>query len=341
MGCCSGDSLFGAEEGGYIKINNGSFVAIEGSNTVAKLDVSSFRMPYKFISIGRITLKPSESNYLISNFGLGDNSNFIAIKATYKSKFEEDNYLNWSFYGDSSVHTMNNLMVFTSNSTNRTPQIYVSNPNPNHPVSLEVMVSAYDDNSTFYTDTITTYRSLIYNDITSIDGVLSIGTYRSIDVISIESVFINNGKINIKLDGETLELEFNLISDMQQAYSSLIFLTKNPSSVLPLPFDTVGPSVSFLSIVTSNEFDLTLGSDVITKNFIVSQIIDTITDLRDGILPISPISIRIYTIDSTDPLNIITTYYDEVSSIGIYNVELAKADNAGNVTIETLIMNVL
>lgn len=343
-GCCSGNSLFGEEEGGFIKINGGSFVAIEGSNTVAKLDVSSFRTPYKLISMGRVTLKASQTNYLLSNFGLGDNSNFIAIKATYKSKFEEDNYLNWTFFDDSRINVMQNLMVLTSNSTNRTPQIYISNPNPNHPVSLEILVSTYDDDSEYFTDSVTYYSSLIYDDITSDNGVLSISDLRNINVLDIETVYISEGKINIKIDSEIIQLGFTLNSDMMQVFSSIIFLTKNPSIVLPIAFDVTPPTINFHPIVGAtfvDEFDISISIYDITKSNIASFIIDNISDLRDGILPISPLGVSIYTQDTTDPSNIITTYYDVVETIGTYFLELRKSDNAGNVTIVNLIMNVI
>ena len=84
MGVC-GQSLFGSGSN-YIKVSNGSFVAIEGSNTAENLILSNLRMPYKQLLKGRVLLKIGQKDYLLNHLGLGDNATFLAIKVTYDPK---------------------------------------------------------------------------------------------------------------------------------------------------------------------------------------------------------------------------------------------------------------
>ncbi len=153
---CGSTSVFGPSAQ-YIKVNGGDFVAIEGSNILERLIVSDLRMPYKQVLKSRVILKPGQINYLLNFLGLGDNATFLAIKSVYnvKSVLEEDNYVNWSFYDDlTKVYSFAQMMVLTGNSTNRVKQLYLTNPNLNYSVSLEVMVGIIDENYSIYTDTL-------------------------------------------------------------------------------------------------------------------------------------------------------------------------------------------
>ena len=158
MSVC-GPSLFGGAGSNYIKVDNGSFVAIEGASIVEKLLVSDLRMPYKQLLKGRIILKKGQEDYLLNHLGLGDNATFLAIKATYdpKSVIEADNYVQWSFYDDvGRVNTLAQLLVLTGNSTNRIPQLWLTNPNDKYTVTLDVMVAVIDDETFF------DYRPIVY-----------------------------------------------------------------------------------------------------------------------------------------------------------------------------------
>ena len=159
MSSVCGPSLFGGGRSNYIKVDGGSFVAIEGASIVEKLLLSDLRMPYKQLLKGRIILKKGQSDYLLNHLGLGDNATFLAIKATYdpKSVIEEDNYIQWSFYDDvERVNTLAQLLVLTGNSTNRIPQLWLTNPNDKYTVTLDVMVAVIDDETFF------DYRPIVY-----------------------------------------------------------------------------------------------------------------------------------------------------------------------------------
>ena len=154
MSSVCGGSLFGPSSQ-YIKLNGGDFIAVEGSNTRERLIASDLRMPYKQLLKSRIILKPGQVNYLLNHLGLGDNATFVAIKALYdpKSVIEDDNYIQWNFYTDfSKLYSMAQMLVLTGNSTHRVQQIYLTNPNPNYPVYLDVMCAVIDDNYSFFQD---------------------------------------------------------------------------------------------------------------------------------------------------------------------------------------------
>ena len=172
MATCK-SSLFG-NTSQYIKVGNGEFVAIEGSNTFDRLTVSDSRMPYKQLLKGRVILKTGQVNYLLNHLGLGDNATFLAIKATYdgKSVIEEDNYVTYSYY-DNPVQILSfaQMLVLTGNSTNRVPQLYLNNPSTKYRVILDIMVGVIDENYSFFNDDLnqnaTSFTGLEWTDIKS------------------------------------------------------------------------------------------------------------------------------------------------------------------------------
>lgn len=172
MATCK-SSLFG-NTSQYIKVGNGEFVAIEGSNTFDRLMVSDSRMPYKQLLKGRVILKTGQVNYLLNHLGLGDNATFLAIKATYdgKSVIEEDNYVTYSYY-DNPVQILSfaQMLVLTGNSTNRVPQLYLNNPSTKYRVILDIMVGVIDENYSFFNDDLnqnaTSFTGIEWTDIKS------------------------------------------------------------------------------------------------------------------------------------------------------------------------------
>ena len=147
IGC--GANLFGTKSQ-FIKTNGGDFIAVDGSNTRERLILSDLRIPYKQILKSRIILKTGQINYLLNHLGLGDNATFLCLKVAYdgKSVIEADNYVNWSYYDDlTRVNHFADMMVLTGNSTNRIPQLYLTNPSTKYPVYLDVIVGVIDDDA--------------------------------------------------------------------------------------------------------------------------------------------------------------------------------------------------
>jgi hypothetical protein len=265
-GC--GASLFG-NSSQFIKINGGDFVAIQGSDTKERLITSDLRMPYKQILKSRVILKIGQTNYLLNHLGLGDNATFLCLRATYnpKSVNEEDNYINWSYYDDlTRINSFAQMMVLTGNSSNRIPQLYLTNPSTKYDVFIDVMVAVLDDTYSFFNDTLnqsgTSFTGLEYTDIKShIVG-------ESIVIIDKNSpprplIYILLSTINsieksgtiLIIDNTTygkVFLQFLTENDAFQAHSLLNYVLENPSvdigSLSPVE-DLIDPTLYFYSNV--------------------------------------------------------------------------------------------
>ena len=258
MGCPIGqNSLFYSTTENYIKFQGNDLIAVEGPNTVERQLLGTLRFPYKQILKGRVVLKAGQVNYLLNHLGLGDNVTFLSISAKYdvKSKVEEDNYVNWSFYDDlTKVYSLAQFMLLTGNSTNRVKQLYLTNPNPNYPVILDIMVANIDDTYNFFPDTLnqsgTTFANLVYTDLKSHvlgESIKVIDTNGKaliyIKIANIEAIEISD-KILI-IDDSALGkifLAFKTENDAKQAYSRLNYVLENPNADLDnLPEDTLDP----------------------------------------------------------------------------------------------------
>ena len=263
-GC--GSSLFG-QGSQYIKISGGDFVAIEGSSTRDKLTVSDLRMPYKQILKSRIILKKGQVNYLLNHLGLGDNATFLAIKAIYdpKSVVEADNYVTYSYYNyPVSTFTFAQLLVLTGNSSNRIPQLYLTNPSVKYPVVLDVMIGVMDDSYSFFNDDInqsgTSFTGLEYTDIKTFVIGESIAIYDKnsppraliyLGLVNINSIEISGNFLIIDDESYgTIFLSFLTEYDALQAHSLLNYVLQNPSvdiDNLPIIEDNISPVIYFNS----------------------------------------------------------------------------------------------
>ncbi len=266
IGC--GANLFGTKSQ-FIKTNGGDFIAVDGSNTRERLILSDLRIPYKQILKSRIILKTGQINYLLNHLGLGDNATFLCMKVAYdgKSVIEADNYVNWSYYDDlTRVNHFSDMMVLTGNSTNRIPQLYLTNPSIKYPVYIDVMVGVIDDSYSIFTDTAnqsgTTFVNLNYTDIHShvIGESLVINDksspvkpliyIRLSDINSIE----RSGQILI-IDDSSLGiifLQFLTENDTFQAHSLLNYVLQYPTTnidTLSPVSDSIDPVLYFYSHV--------------------------------------------------------------------------------------------
>ena len=211
------------------------------------------RIPYKQILKSRVILKPGQVDYLLNHLGLGDNATFLTIRAMYdpKSKLEANNYVNWSFYDDlGKINTFGQLMTLTGNSSHRIKQIYLTNPNANYPVYLDVMIAIIDENYSFFNDIVnqnaTTFTGLEYFDIQSYVVGQSIVVYdkntpkNALTYFTIADINVMEREGTIVTVEDSLKivlLKFLTENDAAQALSILNYVTENPwvdiSTILP------------------------------------------------------------------------------------------------------------
>jgi hypothetical protein len=240
-GCSS--NLFGASSQ-YIKTNAGDIIATDGANIREKLILSDMRIPYKQILKSRVIMKPGQIDYLLNHLGLGDNATFLTLRASYdpKSKMEEDNYVQYSFYDDlNKVYAFSQVMTLTGNSTNRIKQMYLTNPNATYPVFIDVMVAVIDDTYQFFNDfvnqTATTFTGLSHTDIQSFVVCQSIVIYDKstppqpltyFTISEIASVQINGLVITIEDSIKDVVLKFIDENEAILAINLLNYIMEHP-----------------------------------------------------------------------------------------------------------------
>lgn len=265
MSVC-GPSLFGQGNNQHIKLGNAEFIAIEAASIFDRLNLSDMRAPYKQLLKGRIILKAGQVNYLLNHLGMGDNATFLALKASYDSKSvnPDNNYVIYSYY-DYPIKTFSlaQMLVLTGNPTYRIPQLYLSNPNANYPVVLDVMIGIIDDNYSFFNDDLnqnaTTFTGLEYTDIKSFVVGESIVIYDK-DQLPRALVYLSLFSINsIEIQGDfliiddesfgTIFLHFLTPYDARQAHSLLNYVLEYPlvdiDTISPLA-DDIDPGLYFL-----------------------------------------------------------------------------------------------
>lgn len=264
MAVC-GASLFGSGNNQYIKFGNGEFVAIQGSSIFDRLNFSDVRAPYKQLLKSRVVLKEGQTNYLLNHLGLGDNATFLAIKATYdqKSVNPDNNFVNYTYYDNPAIsHAFAQMLVLTGNGTNRIPQLYLTNPNENYKVILDVMIGIIDDNYSFFNDTInqsaTSFVNLEYTDIKSHIIGESIKVVDTSGSALIYLLLVNINSIEktstiLTIDDNslgTIFLSFKTEYDAFQALSLLNYVLENPSvdidAITPIS-DDIDPTIYFYS----------------------------------------------------------------------------------------------
>ena len=239
-GCC-GESLFDSD-GGIIKYQGNDLVAIEGSNILERLLLGGVAIPYKQVLKGRFILKPNEDNYLMNHLGLGNNATLVAMIVKYdpKSKLEIDNYIEYEYITHPGIKfPIAQVLTLNGNSTNRIPQLILTNPSDKYSVVVEVMVATVDEQtgqfSTIppiitFTDNVSIYTGGVVQPgipssdnasvfITSIDSLdwedFDLGVL--IDNISDDIDDIENDKVKFEqisrfpIDEEELPISFNYI----------------------------------------------------------------------------------------------------------------------------------
>ncbi len=350
--CQNQTSLWGNNNDKYIKFLNSSIVAVDGADTIQNQVLSALRIRYAQINRARITLKPGQTDYFLNYAGLGDGISFISIVATYdpKSKIEADNYVQYAFYNDlTRLRSFCEIMILTGNSTNLIPQLYLTNPNANYPVQLDVLIASKSDDYNVFVDTInqtgTTFVGLSYSSIMThiVDDSIKIVDSSNRPLIYLQLANINSiertGLILTVDDSSRGEvfLKFGDTYSVNQGFSLLNYILENPgvntNTLSPLT-DDVAPIIYFYNQVvgtssyiefngaTAGPYDTSFGNTfstimslgtfgTISNNLLVDVLVNNVNDNRDGVISITGSNLVI-TKDSTT--------YTSITSSGTYSV---------------------
>jgi len=354
--CQNQTSLWGNNNDKIIKFSNSSIVAIEGANTVETQLLSSLAIKYSQISRARVTLRPGQADYLLNYGGLGDGISFISIVATYdtKSKIEADNYVQYAFYNDlTRLRSFCEIMVLTGNSTNLIPQIYLTNPNGNYPVMLDILVASKSDQYNPFVDIInqtgTSFVGLSYSSIKThvINDSIKVVDSQNRPLIYLQLANINSVErtgliltIDDQSRGEVF-LKFGDTYSVNQGFSLINYILENPNvntnTLSPLT-DDIAPIVYFYNQVvgtssyiefngaTAGPYNTSLGNTfstsmslgtfgTISNNLLVDVLVGSVSDARDGLFTITGSNLVI-TKDSA--------VYTSITASGTYSVEFTN-----------------
>lgn len=273
MGCPIGQNSFFGSSGKYIKFQGSDLIAVDGANIIERQLLGDLRFPYQQILKGRVVLKAGQINYLMNHLGLGDNATFLSIVARYdpKSKIEEDNYLQFNYYPDlSKTYFFAQMMLLTGNSTHRIPQLYITNPNADYSVILDVMVAVMDDAYSYFNDVVNqsglSFIGLSYTDIETYvpdHSIVILDTDRNplsyIGIQSITSIYRTGLIVTIQeITLGKIFLEFINEYNSKQAYSMLNYIWVNVGSTPSVVIDQYNIYVDNTSPVVY--FNLTVGA---------------------------------------------------------------------------------
>lgn len=368
--CGNQTSLFGTTEN-YIKFYNGDLVAVEGANIIQTQILKNLRIPYSQVLRGRITLKPGQVDYLLNHLGLGDNATLVSIAVTYdpKSKVEADNFVNYTFYNDMTVlRSFCEIIILTGNSTNRVPQLYLTNPNPNYAVMLDVMVASKSDEYNYFVDTVnqagTSFvglsyssikthivdqsikvvdsqnRALIYLTLTGISTVSPNGLILEIDDLSRGTIFLKFidtysvnqafSLINYVLENEGIDIDsLSPVTDDIAPQINFRDTVLGTSSIIDLVGGSGGPYNSSQGLTFSTEMSLsTFGT--ISTNLLVNTLISSVVDNRDGTMSVTGSNLSI-TKDSVT--------YTSITASGTYSVLFSGIKDLAQNTNSNIILN--
>jgi len=259
----------------YIKYT-GDLIAVNGSNVVERIYLNDLNIPYRQILKGRIILKKGQSNYLFNFLGLGDNATFLSIISTYniKSVDEEDNYVQYNYFTDlTHTYSFKEILLLTGNSTNRIPQLYLTNPNPLYPVTLDVMIAVIDNQSEFFVTPVDETPIIYFNSNFGNDGYITLNgltnslPYNSSQGLTFSSyTYLWNYVNNTITYNDVVHNAINSIFDGISATMSLTSLLLNGSSYVDI---TNSGTYSLVFDATNTEFvDVLLNLSVIDNPII-------------------------------------------------------------------------
>lgn len=312
-GCCGSSNLPGLgalQPEKYIKVYNGQFVVIEGSEIIDRIDFSNVRFKYEQYFRSRITLLKGAVGQVVNYANLGDNVTFLLFKVTYDSKSnEEDQYITYYFEDQPNIkYCIGQSILLTGNSECRVPVIVLDNPSTEYNVQIDMIVACIDNNPDYFaansllnpSDNNITISNLLWNEIEthitneSIKILNKSGQAQLYIQIADIADIVRQGRI-LMIDDNALGrvyLDFVNNYNAVQALSSISWMLEDPvNRDLPDPLgtDDTAPVITLTTNVIAGA--ATIDTSIppynvypITKNQIISYTIDSAVDNRDGIV---------------------------------------------------------
>jgi len=360
-GCCGSSNIPGLEAltpDKYIKVYNGQFVVIEGSEIIDKVDFSNVRFSYEQYFKSRMTLLKGAVGQTVNYANLGDNVTFLLFKVSYDSRAkEEEQFITYYFEDEPSIkYCIGQAMLLTGNSECRVPRIVIDNPSTKYDVQIDMIVASVDNQPDFFAA-----NSILNSDTTNItisnllwDELVTHVSNQSIKVlnktgqaqlyIQIQDIanIVRQGRILLIDDNALGRVYLDFVNNYNavQALSSLSWLLEDPiSRNLPDPLgtDDTPPVVTLTTNVIANV--ATIDTSVapyntfpISQNQIIDYVIDSADDNRDDTITVGQHDLTIK--DGGVEIN-------EITALGTYELTFDIQDIAENNTQIIITLNVI
>ncbi len=355
------------------KIYQDSIVGSNGANRDFTFKLCDWSMDYQQYNQSSITIKTGTLNQVLQ---WGDGVAFVALNIKYKTTKKDPNLsLTLSIEGSSGVYCVSNLWIWQATELCPVPNIRLSNTTPydatidiltmapnafnSMPVTSEITNTStfdglvYKSFRTHNSETISVWSLNLGGNANNIQDTSDMTPIVYLSIASIENIEIQ-GRFLIIDDAGLGKLYFGFIDEYtaRQVLSELTYLKNNIALhakdclggfYLPLPYDTVGPVITWKPIVVSNTAVLFLDgyNGQITYTDLLTALIQSIIDNRDGVIiptvSMLTVVVQMYQNQTVCPPE---TLAGIINQLGTYTVTITVRDIAGNITTSTIVLTV-
>ncbi len=331
-----------------IRFSKNDLAVISGANTLATMDLCSFKLPWKQYQRISVQVPAGASNYALHFPMLGIEVTFLAIVPKFCGTDKANNYLKWKFQASSDAKwTMTSLMMLTGSVNSPIPTILIDNPNTECSVQIDILVSGMDNDYLNDTSAFLYLKDLIFTAVQTYEqttsGILALynssnvlsGTLNISDIINVTKVEGMNRIIIDEASSDNVVLDFTNEYNALQALSALTWLLQDPGNrFLPQAADVAAPVITYTHRVVSNA--ITIDLSLFTNNYrpidIINDAILSVVDARDG--SIVPTASTVSFTQGSSQLIAIT-------NPGTYAATFTIKDIAGNQVIQTIVVNAM
>jgi hypothetical protein len=327
----------------HLKFYKEGLIAVEGANTMLKMPLCNVAVPYDQFSRSRYTVPPSAQGFEINLGVINQAVTFLIIKPLY-NKENVDLEANRLTYRIGTTDTVDKeftqLLVLSGTIKRPVPAVFIDNPSDKYPVVIEVMAST--SNWLEGKEPL----DLLYSNLTS-DQLYSADEYTLAIRDSYNKIkfFISTDSIsNLELDDRMIRIDdpthgkiglgYTTVKEAKQALSAITWwLEDTANRLLPQPYDEQGPLILYTDIVVDNKASITvLPGSTLTPTGLIEQLIMDVIDNRDGVLNMNPDHVTIAMNGSV---------FKNIANTGNYTVTFKISDLAGNITSETIFVEII
>lgn len=295
----------------------------------------------------------------------------------FTSSSTEIPYLSYTFQSNPlEIRYIDDLMILTGSSNHRIPKVYLSNPTNGWNAMISIIASTesitYDNINPETGDKVITVENLTYKNLTSdVDKLYINSTAGTVVTMRWQDITTNSSSGDVELNNKIITIQdyvkgkinLSFIDDYnaRQSFSLIKWALCNKSVNLLVgngnTTDDIAPTIiysenfttdiylnDFPPIISStcgvygtsmcfNPYMGTNGENIILKDDLFTFLVDDVSDNRDCYVPFNKNNLSIKYLTSTNTI-------DAITSLGIYQISFEVKDYAGNINIDSYILNI-